>query len=1763
MDYLNNLISGKNVNQLIVIALLSLNCVLVIYLIAMQSIYISQHTKQKDNRLKYSQQAIKQTRNYSQKLFSIKNIVYDTFSFIFTVYNYIFLIPSMYFSLLNIGTCQQFINLFLTFLIGILVSDIDYEYSIQDKDFLKRKYNLYNLVEIILYFFAFGVTNFKPNVTLIILALLFCYQFIIQVWQNIYFDENISRLVVFICIYFLMALISLITFAYIEFSTVNNILSLILLLLVPIAYQLSKILETIEIQNIVNSLSKIEQAKTSQLAKIMRLTFFQNRKYSDSEGIKILNGISKLQSQEKFNLLIKTEANLPKQKNPNNLNSKTLRANNEGENYNISQKHTDSTDTNSNQLISESEMNQLISLIGDCFRRQASESKASHESLVDLSYLIYLLEIQQNFKLFWKQYCYEVSISNQTSIKREQMMYTLLHSFERNLNSLQRQEKYQESIFSVNYLNVIMYDESIKESFSLLNQSIQKKSSILQMMQMRVIDLNVLSQKIEELQNQIEKLKQNIDFLHKLNGQNHEFTLLNTYYRNFLSFSRFDVQFDRYLHKNNRKKQNGENPNQDFNYYQCKYKSSVTDISELQSKNSCIIFTSLLNSAVQTIKKTSINFCKIFKMRNELAINKPIEILMPTMFKIAHPKYVKEFMESKNVFNNRVQNVVFGIKNDGYIFPCTVNVKVNRVDLLNDFGMTTLVKMINLSKDYILFNEQNLRIISITKNIHKYIFQSFKKFHSILIDNYFPFINRKNLKQQSESQINSEGVISMNNFDEFSLNNNNQTSFMQQQFSFVFIEESSFTELVKCHQNSVLENVQFYLLDIEIKKAQYKYIDNIYYIEISQLQELVPEKNYKIILQQLDSFLYESKRSSPIFKKILNQLKLIEQLSEDIQDNPFSIEQSSPRLVMSSLILKEHQKSSQEILEINSPTLKRLAKSKYESLDNQKQDSIYTKNEIKFFSTEHNLESQSTGRECQLVKLSKKLRGVHSALQIFNSVNDKNKIAQQTQNTSRTVLNVNQSLQTDHQKLITENQNIISSPQEQVKNTQQIKLFKSTKQPNPNKNIQINKKSDPIIKINDKQSQIDYSVINTLGLNNSLSINAAEEMVTINSVDEEEKNDIQQQRLAQIEQDIQKEEKIRQSRSTIRYIKEIMNEKIELNSIKVFQIVGIFCFLILLILSIVQYTQLLSSIKDFNLDFNLVNWPSTLQSQIASVQKNVSLNQINKQNDFALLTKQIKIQLSSYINSFMSESVSELHDTMMQMEAINSKRPIFDFLKDQQIVYSWPSFKYSGTQPDGKFYSVQYNTELHYGIILINLQILRYMADVGGGKPEYFMMVNEMVFQDAFKEVQLRAIQQSNKNLETIKNNLDNMLIITLILTTFCIGIQIPIYYFIQKERQKILYLFATFSTEITQKILNRLNSIYYQSHSTSMGLSTVFTKNFNNNFLSEQNEQNKQVQNQKKAQQNHEQQIKKQNISECKQLNRLDNSFLKKLFCIYLLMIIFPILNKIIPTYYINQSINDANDIVQIQQLKAQILDSLGMNYYALILKLYPNLKPFKIDWYMNRLNQIIVNNDKMDQEIQTLINQQRDSYNYKKDDYDSTFFPIFQDDICLILNRKHQFNSSLLVDECSSCYNKVLTQGIILSFKRLNDQLKDFYNFFQIPFNTTDYKNERNHIFKTFDLYGFHRFSVFLIQSIDYLREFIISSHQEYYDFFLVFETVGLVYQLLVIIVFFLIEQIIFYESINTKINKTKMQLKVIDIKSLLSNPFIINYFKKNVIK
>lgn len=67
-----------------------------------------------------------------------------------------------------------FLLIFIIYtVIGGLVFDIDYDYSISAKDFLKRKYNLYHFAELILQFILFFIANIETSLTFIVLFILF------------------------------------------------------------------------------------------------------------------------------------------------------------------------------------------------------------------------------------------------------------------------------------------------------------------------------------------------------------------------------------------------------------------------------------------------------------------------------------------------------------------------------------------------------------------------------------------------------------------------------------------------------------------------------------------------------------------------------------------------------------------------------------------------------------------------------------------------------------------------------------------------------------------------------------------------------------------------------------------------------------------------------------------------------------------------------------------------------------------------------------------------------------------------------------------------------------------------------------------------------------------------------------------------------------------------------------------------------------------------------------------------------------------------------------------------------------------------------------------------------------------------------------------------------------------------------------------------------------------------------------------------------
>jgi len=57
------------------------------------------------------------------------------------------------------------------------------------------------------------------------------------------------------------------------------------------------------------------------------------------------------------------------------------------------------------------------------------------------------------------------------------------------------------------------------------------------------------------------------------------------------------------------------------------------------------------------------------------------------------------------------------------------------------------------------------------------------------------------------------------------------------------------------------------------------------------------------------------------------------------------------------------------------------------------------------------------------------------------------------------------------------------------------------------------------------------------------------------------------------------------------------------------------------------------------------------------------------------------------------------------------------------------------------FYSVPYNTTVHFSIILSYQHTYRYAVGLGTGRPEYYMILNNLNFHTALNSIEARLLE--------------------------------------------------------------------------------------------------------------------------------------------------------------------------------------------------------------------------------------------------------------------------------------------------------------------------------------------------------------------------------------------------------------------------------------
>ncbi|KAL4497150.1 hypothetical protein ABPG72_019470 [Tetrahymena utriculariae] len=269
-----------------------------------------------------------------------------------------------------------------------------------------------------------------------------------------------------------------------------------------------------------------------------------------------------------------------------------------------------------------------------------------------------------------------------------------------------------------------------------------------------------------------------------------------------------------------------------------------------------------------------------------------------------------------------------------------------------------------------------------------------------------------------------------------------------------------------------------------------------------------------------------------------------------------------------------------------------------------------------------------------------------------------------------------------------------------------------------------------------------------------------------------------------------------------------------------------------------------------------------------------------------------------------------------------------------------------------------------------------------------------------------------------------------------------------------------------------------------------------------------------------------------------------------------------------INQKINKdflENSETQVGLIRTQIVDSLGNFVFGLSDKMYPLEEDyFGINQLIKSRLKIILNDVySVDESLQQLQKNITNTNFASSNNYQQFLLDLLQGNICQALMGKPEYlkiMSTLQIEDCTKVQNQILTQGFLVSYKRLVDQIQQFYQLIETQDNQSFLKLKRQFL-NHFELYQFQRFTEFLIISLESVEQFIISVNSQAFEF-LENVLIWLCYfQIGAVTIFILFEQVYYFSQNNQKMNQMKQFLKVLDLESLANNPFVLKYFKQNV--
>ncbi|KAL4466004.1 hypothetical protein ABPG74_004241 [Tetrahymena malaccensis] len=439
---------------------------------------------------------------------------------------------------------------------------------------------------------------------------------------------------------------------------------------------------------------------------------------------------------------------------------------------------------------------------------------------------------------------------------------------------------------------------------------------------------------------------------------------------------------------------------------------------------------------------------------------------------------------------------------------------------------------------------------------------------------------------------------------------------------------------------------------------------------------------------------------------------------------------------------------------------------------------------------------------------------------------------------------------------------------------------------------------------------------------------------------------------------------------------------------------------------------------------------------------------------------------------------------------------------------------------------------------------------------EIQILFNYKTVIDQFDQIDQNAMMSIRTNYQDIKQQANIYLTLNIFISVVFSLSFIPIFIYIQRQRQRILALLATFTPEQLQKMLK--SACDYQE---------IIKKE----FLRDQDGASSQF---SKVQLNLESQKERKNVSvtssisiQTIQKNKSFSSTTKLNLCsfkicffaiLYLLCnVIYSVTIGVYQTYFldaIEKNIKFQNQINDIAEYVITIA-----NQRVLMVIVYNGANMLYNSYQKQQQDQYGQLKQKLDSFYNILESQQNNHLNsYFNDNFIEN---ILQKNSCQTIYENQQYLAvkGFNITECNQVKQNIFSSGLISSTKWFLYQFESQYQLYQSNLDDLTFYQNMNEAFSEISLTEQFYFQKYYDYIINALTGYTMKKSYDNYSYFIKLNIIMISIQLVLFVILSQFIYLKFYSKMFNSIQKTKLVLDLIDLNFILENQYIMTYLYK----